>query len=111
MDKTVYEKEINNIEAHNQEILDSETRDEMCYDAVAAMKVMDYVYDCTKDTPEFMVLYTKAAAKMFSEDPNLGIAVLFSYDYLQLFHACLVEFFSDQFNPEFPPYREILKFL
>jgi len=109
MDQTVYEKQIDDIEAHNQEVLDAETRDEMCYDGVAAINVMDYVYDCTKDTPEFALLYTKAAARMFSEDPNLGIAILFSYDYLQLFHACLVEFYSDRFNPDSPPYRELLK--
>ena len=29
---------------------------------------------------------------MFSLDENIGLAVLFSYDYLEWFHLCLVSF-------------------
>lgn len=109
MDQTVYEQRIKDIENHNQETLDDVTRDEISYDGGAAMKVMDYVYSCTKDNAEFKELYSKAAARMFSEDPNIGIAILFSYDYLQLFHLCLVEFFSEKFTTSCEPYRELVK--
>ena len=109
MDQTVYEQRIKDIENHNQEVLDDITRDEMSYDDAAAIQVMDYVYFCTKDVVEFKELYYKAALRMFSEDPNIGIAVLFSYDYLQLFHLCLVEFFSEKFIVSFEPYRELVK--
>ena len=109
MDQAIYEQCIKDIENHNQEVLDDVTRDEISYDGGAAMKVMDYVYTCTKDIVEFKELYSSAAMRMFSEDPNIGIAILFSYDYLQLFHLCLVEFFSDRFNASFEPYRELVK--
>ena len=36
----------------------------------------------------------ESASKMFSEDENIGLAVLFSYDYFNLFHLCLVDFFE-----------------
>lgn len=111
MDQKVYENRIREIENHNQEIMDDETRDEMSYDDAASMKVLDYVYNCTKDLVEFKELYSKAALRMFSEDPNIGIAILFSYDYLQLFHLCLVKFYKDEFNADFEPYRELIKFL
>jgi hypothetical protein len=52
-----------------------------------------------------------AALRMFSEDIDIGLAVLFSYDYMQLFHLCLVEFFYDRFNKDFEPYRELVKLL
>ena len=109
MDQEKYEEHIRQLESHNNETLDAETRDEMCYDGSAAIQVMDYVYDCTKDAPELTVLYKNAALRMFSEDPNLGIAILFSYDYLQLFHACLVEFYCDRHNTDFLPYQELMK--
>ena len=109
MDQTVYEQRIKDIENHNQEVLDDVTRDEMSYDDGAAINVMDYVYSCTTEIIEFEKLYYSAALRMFSEDLNIGIAILFSYDYLQLFHLCLVEFFSDRFNASFEPYRELVK--
>ena len=111
MDQTVYEKHIKNIENHNQETMDDESRDEMSYDAAAAVNMMDFVYDCTKDIAEFNELYSKAAMRMFSEDPNIGIAILFSYDYLHLFHHCLVEFYCDKLDVNLGHYRELMKLL
>ena len=111
MDQTNYERHIEFIENHNQETMDDETRDEMSYDDDAAVRTMDYVYNCTKDVREFKELYGKAALRMFSEDPNIGVAILFSYDYLQLFHSCLVKFYKDEFNADYGPYRELVKLL
>ena len=63
-----------------------ETIDEYNYDGVAVSKYLDKVYDSTKDRKEFQRLYTAAAALMFSEKPDIGLAVLFSYDYLACFY-------------------------
>ncbi|NBQ48919.1 MAG: hypothetical protein EBU33_10785 [Sphingobacteriia bacterium] len=41
--------------------------------------------------------FTKRASKMISVDPNIGLAVIFSYDYFYLFHLCLADFFR---NPD-----------
>jgi len=62
-----------------------ETIDEYNYDSAAIAKYLDRVYEQTKSRPEFQRLYVAAAALMFSENPEIGLAVLFSYDYLAHF--------------------------
>lgn len=71
---------------------DAVTRDELLYEADAMSKGLDDVYERTKDVPEFKKIYEIAAGFMFSVDPNIGLAVIFSYDYFHLFHPCLVDF-------------------
>ena len=71
---------------------DPVTRDELLYEADAMSKGLDDVYERTKDVPEFRKIYEIAAGFMFSVDPNIGLAVIFSYDYFYLFHPCLVDF-------------------
>lgn len=107
MNAETYQKNIATIESHNQEKLDPETRDEMAYDEDAINGMMDYVLECTKDVPEFVDLYKMAAAAMISEDVGIGLAVLFSYDYMQLFHLCLVDFYSDRFSTESEHYKSL----
>jgi hypothetical protein len=63
-----------------------ETIDEYNYDGAAVAKYLDGVYQSTKDRTEFQRLYTAAAALMFSEKSDIGLAVLFSYDYLAGFY-------------------------
>jgi hypothetical protein len=63
-----------------------ETIDEFNYDTEATAKYLDRVYKETKDRPEYQRLYTAAAALMFSENVEIGLAVLMSYDYLAHFH-------------------------
>jgi hypothetical protein len=109
MNTEIYEKNIENIENHNQEKLDQESWDEMAYDAGAISAMLDYVYECTKNINEFDELYKMAARRMLSEDANIGLSILFSYDYMQLFHLCLVEFFNDKLNKDSEPYRELVK--
>jgi len=60
--------------------IDTVTRDEVEYDDETTSQFMDFVYSNTKTDPVFIELYTKAASFMFSEDPEIGHAVLFSYD-------------------------------
>ena len=107
MNPDVYQTNIARIERHNQEELDPETRDEMAYDGDIVNATMEYVLECTKGVPELMELYRMAAATMISEDVGLGIAVLFSYDYMQMFHLCLVDFYSDCFSAESEHYKRL----
>jgi hypothetical protein len=58
---------------------------------------MEVLYEETKDDPLFRNLYDLAAARMFSVDRKIGQSVLFSYDYLYLFHSLLYLRF---FEPE-----------
>jgi hypothetical protein len=72
-----------------------ETIDEYNYDSSAVAKYLDKVYLDTKDRPEFQRLYTAAAALMFSENPEIGLAVLMSYDYLAYFYHSYTIFSND----------------
>ena len=64
-----------------------ETIDEFNYDTEATAKYLDRVYKETKSNKEYQRLYTAAAALMFSENLEIGLAVLMSYDYLAHFHS------------------------
>jgi len=75
--------------------LDQETADEQNYDEQAAFAAMETVYQSTKNYPLFQELHELAAALMFSTDPQIGIAVLFSYDYLYLYYPLLIDLMTD----------------
>jgi hypothetical protein len=74
--------------------IDEITRDEQDYDESAASKTMDFVYEKTCEHVLFQELYDIAASKMISMDRSIGLAVLFSYDYMALFHQCLCCYFN-----------------
>ena len=74
-----------------------ETIDEYNYDGAAVAKYLDKVYDATKDRKEFQRLYVAAAALMFSEKPDIGLAVLMSYDYLAWFYQIYANYLK---NPD-----------
>jgi hypothetical protein len=72
--------------------IDNETLDELDYDDDLMTKIMNDLFVITKDNVLFQSLYDLAAAKLFSVDRQLGQGILFSYDYLYLFHACMCVF-------------------
>jgi hypothetical protein len=74
---------------------DAVTKDELMYEADAISKGLDDIYARTKDVPEFQEIYSICAGFMLSVDPNIGLAVVFSYDYFDKFHPCLVDFLRD----------------
>jgi len=55
-------------------------------------RTLNHIYLKTKAHPLFQQVYVKAASFMLSENPEIGLAVLFAYDNLPFFHAVLVEF-------------------
>ena len=79
-----------------------ETIDEFNYDVEATAKYLDRVYKETKSNKEYQRLYTAAAALMFSENLEIGLAVLMSYDYLAHFHSsyCLFLKNKTEWKPE-----------
>jgi len=74
-----------------------ETIDEYNYDQDAVAKYLDALYSNTKSRPEFQRLYLAAAALMFSENPEIGLAVLMSYDYLAYFYNIYTNYLK---NPD-----------
>jgi len=90
--------------------IDEETRDELMYDSDAIFLEMNSIYETTKDNHLFQEVYEICATKFFSTNPNIGMAVAFSYDFFPLFHRCLVEFFGspENFHKENPNYISML---
>jgi hypothetical protein len=78
----------------NQEDIDEITLDEWNYDSESTTRFMDLIYDSTRVNPIFQDLYKKSAGLMLSEDYEIGLAILFSYDYLVLFHLVLCDYFK-----------------
>ncbi len=98
--RDVFTMNVTNMDASLNNIpdLDDETRDEMLFDENQVCKGLDYVYNLTKTNQYFNDLYYSAANVMFSEDPNIGIAVLYSYDYFYFFHLCFRDFMNNEFS-------------
>jgi hypothetical protein len=71
---------------------DDETNDELDYESQKIDESMNKLFQQTKDNVLFQTLYDLAAAKMISLDRTIGQCILFSYDFLYLFHPCLCVF-------------------
>jgi hypothetical protein len=71
------------------EDIDDESKDELLYDADSMENKMDEIYEKTRYDPLWINLYEKAAAKFFSTENEIGLVVLFSYDYFSAFYGCL----------------------
>lgn len=52
---------------------------------------LEYVFQLTQSNSALMEIYVLAAGKMMSEDPEIGLVILFSYDYFATFHKCLTD--------------------
>jgi hypothetical protein len=73
----------------------SKTDDDFIYDDKTVSAGLDYIFEQTKEIPEFRDLYLVGAAKMLSTELEIGMAIAFSYDYFDLFHVCLADFIRD----------------
>lgn len=94
-DDFAYRKQIRDVFSMNCSPIsdyDAITNDELMYEDDAMSKGLDEIYAMTKDVPDFIHIYTTTAGFMLSTDPNIGLAVVFSYDYFDKFHPCLVDF-------------------
>ena len=74
---------------------DDESFDELLFDNDACKKRMDTIFQNTKENTLFMTLYEKAAARMFSTDPEIGLAILCCYDHLWLFKLVYESFLEN----------------
>jgi len=111
MNPQSYNEKLDLLKQNINEPLDAETEDEMSYDESSASKIMDEIFMSTNNNVLFSNVYKVAAAKMLSEDFSIGLAVLFSYDYLNSFILCLVDYFKSplDFNKENSNYINLLK--
>lgn len=93
--------------------LDEETKDELVYEGGAVSIGMDYIYNATKENTAMKQLYLDAAALMLSQHPDIGLSILFAYDYFADFHNCLCAFFENpsgfsELTPEFQTIKKKL---
>jgi len=78
---------VNEIEISTE--IDEESIDEMQYDMKKMDMYLTELYELTNQVPEFLQLYKRAAVQMLSEDPLIGQVVLCSYNYFNLYFACI----------------------
>lgn len=69
------------------------TQNEDQFDAIT--EFIDFIYKQTHEIPEFQLIYEKASATMFSTNLQIGLVILFSFDYLKLFHSVLCAFINN----------------
>lgn len=74
---------------------DDETLDEELYHSEQSKRVIDFIFNKTKNNDVFRKMYLYAAGKMICMEMDLGLVVLFSYDFFTHFHECLVKFLND----------------
>jgi len=93
--------------------LDEETKDELIYEGGAISLGMDYIYNATKDNKALNQLYLDAAGLMLSKSPDIGLSILFAYDYFVDFHNCLRVFFENPsgFSETTPEFHKIKKMI
>lgn len=72
--------------------IDSESRDELEYDEQTMSAALDRIYANTKNHSIFNKFFEQAAGFMLSTDREIGLAVLCSYDYLDVFIPCYREY-------------------
>ena len=109
-DEETKDNETKDDESMDTESIDNETKDELDYDETASSKFLNSVYEKTKNKKEFQKLFDLAAACMFSTDREIGLAVLFSYDYLALFYQVLELNTIDPSNiSDSAPYQKLLQ--
>ena len=96
-------------QSHLADDLDDESRDELLYDDASISAGLDYLFKATNDVPAFSELFLIGAGRMLSENKEIGLAVLLSYDYFELFHLCLRDFFKDpaSFSGDNPNYVKL----
>lgn len=65
------------------------------YDTEKMTQALDYIWENTHTNSSFMELYALAASQMMTEDATIGLAILFSYDYLKDFYILYSRFLSN----------------
>jgi len=71
---------------------DPECCHEMTYDLENMTHAMDFIWQNTQHDAQFLELYRLAAVEMMTEDLEVGLAILFSYDYLRYFYPVFREY-------------------
>ena len=74
---------------HNINELDEQTRDECLFDSSSITTSMNILYEHTNKEGRFHDIYIKAAGQMLSTSPDIGHAVVCSYDTFTWYYTCV----------------------
>jgi hypothetical protein len=69
--------------------MDAETADEVSFDQSAVDRGLKQWYEWTEDDPDFLEVYTHAAYKMITTNPEVGQCVVASYQTFDLYYQCI----------------------
>ena len=112
--RTIFRMDIDKVKLDLEKLydvsqMDEETYDELVYDNDKMFIVLNDLYVITKKNKLFKELYDLAAAKMFSTLREIGQSILFSYEYLYLFHPCMCVFLQSpgEFTADCPYYKQL----
>jgi hypothetical protein len=75
---------------YRQELLDVLELEE--YDEELMSAAIHELYEKVKESPELRKCMLKTAERFVSEDEEVGLLVLFAYDYMYLTHTCICEY-------------------
>lgn len=92
--RTFFNMDVSSIQKDDDDS-DDESFDELLFDNDSCKKSMETIYKNTKHNEYFEKLYKKAASRMFSMDPEIGLAILCCYDHLWLFKIVYENFLQD----------------
>lgn len=81
--------------------IDAVTLDEFMVDMGVMDNALRNLFNLTKDNSQFCELYDLAAAKMISTNREIGQSILYSYDYIYIFHPLMCAFL------EYPDDKEL----
>lgn len=83
---------------------------EMTYDLENMTYALDFVWHNTRNHPLFIALYKLASEEMMNEDLEVGLAILFSYDYLKYFYPIFREYMilNELFDDHHPLYMLLM---
>jgi hypothetical protein len=113
MNKDNYPESIKQLEEELGDDFDKETRDEIEYDEDSAGLMMQFIRNQTKHLPIFQRLYELAAARFLSRDHEIGVAILYAYEYLPSFHKCVCIFLNnpDELTENTAAYKDLVGLL
>ena len=77
-----------------KEDMDPETADEVSFDQPAVDQALKLWFAWTEDDPDFLEVYTHAAYKMITTNPEVGQCVVASYQTFDLYYRCMRAFFA-----------------
>lgn len=76
----------------NMQGIDEETKDELTFDSLSTQIIINQIFEKTKDHPLWQTIYDKSAAKLFSTHRDIGLSLLFCYDFFPGFYDCWKSF-------------------